>query len=95
MQRRFELVDNRETGAEGGQTGPPWGDGLVLQVRARDVDGGANDNVANDCMMKIMGKLQSVFSTVPPDFQCQNKNECTKALRRMNKFHHVGFENGE
>ena len=58
---------------DGGQAGPPWGDGLVLQVRAGDVDGGANDNVANDCMMKIMGKLQSVFSTVPPEIQCQNE----------------------
>ena len=28
--------------------GPPWGDGLVLQVRARDVHGGANDSIAND-----------------------------------------------
>lgn len=48
MQRRFELVNNWETGTEGGQAGPPWGDGLVLQVRARDVDGCANDSVSNE-----------------------------------------------
>ena len=59
-----------DDGDDGGQAGPPWGDGLVLQVcAAGDVDGGASDNVANDCLVKRMGKLQSVH----PGFQYQNK----------------------